>query len=161
MLEDLKTGEYLACEVQLVVLEDVEPLDPGWNFDWFEQIQKSETYKLVVIGFPEHILGMMSIERRSYYIEVLLIESNPKNVGRAKRFRGIPGHLLAFAAELSFQLGNDGFVRLISKTELIDHYVKEYGFIRHRNSQVMILDTAAADKLISTFFRGNSDGTIA
>ena len=52
-------------------------------------------------------------------------------------------------------------MRLIAKTELIDHYVKEYGFIRHGSSQVMILDTEAADKLISAFFGGNDDGAIA
>ncbi len=161
MLQDSKSGEFLACEVHPVALEDVESLEPGWYFDWFEQIQQSETYKLMAIDLPERILGMMSIERRSGYVEVLLVESNPKNIGREKRFRGIPGHLLAFAADLSFRLGNEGFLRLIAKTELIDHYVKEYGFIRHGSSQVMILDTEAADKLISAFFGGNDDGAIA
>jgi hypothetical protein len=95
----------------------------------------------------------MSIERSTTYVEVILIESNPKDVGREKRYRGIPGHLLAFVAKLSFELGHDGFVKLIAKTELIDHYVQEYGFSRHGYSHIMILDTDAALRLIATFMR--------
>jgi hypothetical protein len=152
MIEDLKSGRLLSSEIHLVSLDDLGSLGPDWKFDWVLQARKSETYKLVAIEFPEEILGLMSIDREVNFIEVILIESNPKDVGCDKRFRGIPGHLLAFAAKLSFQLGNEGFVRLIAKTELIDHYVREYGFERFGRSPIMILGPDAAARLITTFF---------
>jgi len=41
----------------------------------------------------------------------------------------IAGILIAFACKASFQNGFFGFVYLIPKTKLIDHYVEKYGFI--------------------------------
>jgi hypothetical protein len=159
MIEDLKTGRLLPSEILPVSSGDLESLGPGWNFDWAEQIEESETYKLFAAESPNQILGMMSIRRETDFIEVILIESNPDDVGREKRYRGIPGNLLAFAANLSLELGNEGFLRLLAKTELIYHYVREYGFSRHRNSQILILNAAAAARLISTFLGRPGDGT--
>jgi len=161
MIEDLRTGRLLSSGILPVSPPDLGSLGGDWNFDWAVQVERYETYKIVAAESPSEVLGMMSIERQPDFIEVILIESNPNDVGHEKRYRGIPGNLLAFAARLSFNLGNEGFLRLVAKTELIDHYVREYGFSRHGHSQIMILNSAAAARLISTFIGRPDDGTAA
>jgi hypothetical protein len=66
-------------------------------------------------------------------------------------FRGIPGSLLAFAAQLSFAIGGEGFIAIDAKNELIEHYQRVYGFERLGHSQRMILTTGAAARLISRY----------
>jgi hypothetical protein len=155
MIEDLKTGRLLSSEIVLVSLDDLESLGPGWNFDWVLQASRSETYKLVASELPDDILGLMSIERREGYIEVKLLENSPSNVGKGKSIKGIAGSLLAFAARLSFDSGDDGVLTLISKSKLIEHYSKTYGFMRQGKGQKMILDTRASIELIATYGGGD------
>ncbi len=93
----------------------------------------------------------MSIGRQQGFIEIKLLESSPPNVGKGKVFKGIAGSLLAFAGKLSFELNNDGVLMLISKTVLIEHYSKTYGFIRYQRSQKLILGTTASARLIQAF----------
>ena len=69
------------------------------------------------------ILGLLALRRHENYVEDLtLLESDPRDVGRSKRFRGIPGSLFAFAAQLSFEIGGEGFIAIDARTELIEHY---------------------------------------
>lgn len=58
-----------------------------------------------------------------------LVESAPFNKGTSKVYSGVPGNLVAFACQLSFQRGFDGNVPFISKTQLINHYTKKFGSI--------------------------------
>ena len=98
--------------------------------------------------------------RRGNFVEVTLLESHPLQVGRAKRFRGIAGSLLAFAALLSREIGGDGFVAMEAKTGLIEHYRDTYGFKRIGNSLRMFLDDLAAAKLIGKILRGANPGDL-
>ena len=59
------------------------------------------------------------------YIEVALAEANPKNVGLGGRYKGVGAHLFSIASRLSLDLGYDGYVTFISKTDLVQHYIKE------------------------------------
>ena len=52
-----------------------------------------------------------------------------ENRGRNKLIGRIPGCLIAYTAKLAFDKGYAGFVSLTPKTELIDHYIKAYGFL--------------------------------
>ncbi len=92
------------------------------------------------------------------YVEVTLLESRPRDVGRPKSVRGIAGSLLAFAAQLSFSLGGEGFVIIDAKTELIEHYQSTYGFQRIGHTQRMVLATGAAATLITQFGRTATHG---
>ena len=85
------------------------------------------------------------------YVEVRFLESRPGEVGRTKKFRGIAGSLLAFAARLSFDLGGDGFILLVAKTELLEHSERTCGFERVGRHQRMILGTKASAELIATY----------
>ena len=62
------------------------------------------------------------------------------------------GNLFAYAAKLSFELGHDGFLSFVAKTELIEHYRKTLGATRIGRSQRMFLDSVAAQKLITSHY---------
>ncbi len=63
-----------------------------------------------------------------------------------------PGNLVAFACRLSFQRGFEGNISFISKTQLIDHYIKTLGAF-HYGGRLMIIETQAALKLIDKYFK--------
>jgi len=62
------------------------------------------------------------------------------------------GNLVAFACRLSFQRGYEGNISFISKTQLIDHYIKTLGAF-HFGGRVMIIETVSALKLIDKYFK--------
>ena len=80
-----------------------------------------------------------------------LVESAPFNKGKNKVYNGVPGNLVAYACKLSFQRGHQGNVSFISKSELIQHYIKTLGAI-HFGGRLMIIETQAALKLIDKYF---------
>jgi hypothetical protein len=156
MIEEVATGRVIATEVHPVERADFQRLGSGWRFDWRTALESMEVFKLIDPTAPGAILGLLALRRFASYVEVTLMESHSQNVGRAKRFRGIAGSLLAFAAELSFKIGGDGFLVLDAKTELLEHYERTYGFQRIGHSQRMVLATGAAVKLIGEY-GGRSD----
>jgi len=81
-----------------------------------------------------------------------LVESAGFNKGATKVYAGVPGNLVAFACRLSFQRGFEGNISFISKTQLIDHYVKTLGAF-HFGGRVMIIETTAALRLINKYFK--------
>lgn len=84
-----------------------------------------------------------------------LVESAPFNKGGSKVHSGVPGNLVAFACRLSFQRGFEGNVSFISKTQLIDHYIKTLGSF-HFGGRLMIIETQAARKLIDKYFKNEA-----
>ncbi len=80
-----------------------------------------------------------------------LVESAPFNKGKTKIYSGVPGNLVALACKLSFQRGPEGNVALISKTQLIDHYIESLGAMLF-GGRLMIIDTNAALKLMNRYF---------
>jgi len=151
MNEDLETGRLITTEVQPVEPDDFRGLGPGWRFNWRAAVERMEVFKLIDPAAPDAILGLLGLIRRENYVEVTLLESHPRNVGRTKRFQGIAGSLFVFAAQLSFKLGGDGFIAIDAKTELMEYYRLAYGFEKLGHSQRMILTTGAAARLIGTY----------
>jgi hypothetical protein len=151
MIEDVQTGQLFPVEIVLATAEDIRTIGPGWRFDWLAEVRTKEVYKVRTIEDPSTILGLMSVLPQSGFVEISLLESSPLHVGRRKRLKRIAGSLIAFAARLSFRLGNEEFLRLTSKTQLIDHYEKTYGFVRQGRSHSMILDSHAAETVIATY----------
>jgi len=151
MIEDVNTGRPIETDVRPVEPHDLLHLGSGWRFDWRTAVETEEVFKLIDLGAPDAVLGLLALSRHENYVEVTLLESHPQNVGRTKQFRGIPGSLLAFAAQLSFSIGGEGFIAIVAKTELIEQYERVYGFERVAQSQRMILTTAAAARLIAQY----------
>src|SRR5258708_18811014 len=95
----------------------------GWNFNWREELRdpEREVYKLIIKG-EDAIQGLISIVRKDNFIEMPLIEVAPHNLGRGKKYYGVPGNLVAFVCMLSFEMGFEGYVGFEAKTKLIQHY---------------------------------------
>lgn len=99
----------------------------------------------------------MPLQRLEGFVRVQLLESSIPHVGSDKLWRAIAGSLLAFAAQLSFNLGFEGFLDLSAKTHLIEHYRNEYGFEQIGRTQKMILTPRAAANLILVYNGGPTD----
>ena len=67
-------------------------------------------------------------------------------------YSGVAGNLVAFACKLSFQRGHQGNIAFISKTQLIDHYVKTLG-VFHIGVRVLVIESKAAQILIDKYFQ--------
>lgn len=97
-------------------------------FDWSKE-KGYNVFKLETKTSNE-LLGLLSykIVSEELRIEIRLIEINKANVGKHKRYERIAGILLAHACKRAFDLGFYGFVSLIPKTKLQEHYQQKYGF---------------------------------
>lgn len=156
---EVATGRKYATEVQRMELAEVMPLSQeGWRFDWVRQLSVGEVYGLRIPKAGRAIHGLMALSREAGFIQLHLLESHPENVGRSKKFKGVAGNLVAYAARMAFELGFKGHVAFEAKTELISHYERTLGARRIRGSQRMYLNRTASAKLVAQYF-GGSDGT--
>ncbi len=155
-IEDSQTGRSLQTVIEPVTSRELRDLaTEGWSFNWLEELKDSEVYKLTVPNVRPVIQELISLTKAEGFIQVGLVESHPLNVGQGKKFRGVAGNLFAFAAKISMDVGNDGFVMFVAKTELIEHYERTLGAKRMGGSSKMYLDERAAGKLISQYFGGS------
>ena len=106
---------------------------------------------MTIVNNPLIIQGLISLEVKIDHVFMHLVESAPFNKGKNKVYNGVPGNLVAYACKLSFQRGHQGNVSFISKSELIQHYIKTLGAI-HFGGRLMIIETQAALKLIDKYF---------
>jgi hypothetical protein len=155
-IENVQTGDTFATNITLLSVADLKSVTKknGWLFDWKYELKQPEreVYKLTIPNNISVIQGLISLEIKSDHIYMHLVESAPFNKGKSKVYSGVPGNLVAFACRLSFQRGLDGNVSFISKTQLIDHYIKTLGAF-HFGGRVMIIETQAALKLIDKYFK--------
>jgi len=125
---EIETKKKVNVAVRKIAKKELKNL-ANFDFNWIKE-KDYELYKLVIYKSNE-ILGLLSIERifSELRIEIRLLEISKENVGSKKKYDRIAGILIAFACKESFQNGFYGFVSLIPKTKLINHYQQKYGFI--------------------------------
>jgi hypothetical protein len=154
-IENVVTGDSFATDVIRISSYDLKTISTknGWLFKWKEEIKhpEREVYKLTIVNNQTVIQGLISLEVMPDHVFMHLVESAPFNRGKGKTYAGVPGNLVAFACQLSFQRGHDGNLSFISKTRLIDHYAQTLGAI-HIGRQRMIILPATALKLIQHYF---------
>ena len=155
-IENVITGDSFATEISILNVHELKTVSKvnGWLFNWKDEFKEPacDVYKLTIPNNPNIIQGLISLEVKSDHVYMHLIESAPFNKGKNKVYMGVPGNLVAFACKLSFQRGHEGNVSFISKTQLIDHYVKTLGAF-HFGGRLMIIETQAALKLINKYFQ--------
>lgn len=132
-LKNTRTGRYKKARVSQLEFGDQQKIikSEQYKFDWkLERRNQYDLYKIYLLDEEDEILGLLSLKdvKEELRIHINLIEISITNVGRNKKYDRIAGCLLAFAAQLAFNKSYDGFVSLIPKTELIDHYCEKYGF---------------------------------
>ena len=155
-IENVITGDRFHTNVVLVSGNDLKAISKkkDWAFNWQYELKQPEreVYKLTIVNNANVIQGLISLEIRADHVYMHLLESAPFNKGSAKVYAGVPGNLVAFACRLSFQRGFEGNVSFISKSQLIDHYIKTLGAL-HFTGRIMIIETKASLALIEKYFK--------
>lgn len=129
-----------------------------WEFDWSDSDLDDCTLYALYVKDVRGTQGLIAC--REYknsgntkgYIEVPMVEANPKNVGSKGRYKGVGAHLFSIACRLSFELGYDGYVTFVSKTDLVQHYIDELHAEILFDSN-MQLGTEASKRLIEIYDR--------
>lgn len=155
-IENAVTGHRFTTDISLLKSSDLKNITKknDWLFDWRYEFKQPErdVFKLTIVNNSEIIQGLICVEVKEDHVYMHLVESSPFNKGKTKVYTGIPGNLVAYACRLSFQLGHNGNVSFVSKTQLIEHYKKSLGAI-HFGGRLMIIETEAALKLINKYFK--------
>lgn len=133
-LKDSTNGAYVDTNYEIIkTISSRTALEmqkyENWKFNWSDpDLQDCIIYALYVVG-SKVTQGLIACrEYKDFgetkgYIEVALAEANPKNVGNDGRYKGVGAHLFSIAGRLSYELGYDGIVTFISKSDLVDHYI--------------------------------------
>ena len=155
-IENVQTGDNFPTEISLLSNSELKSITKknGWNFNWKNEFKKPEKdiYKLTIIGNPNIIQGLVSLEVKEDHVYMHLIESAPFNIGKTKVYLGVSGNLVAYACKLSFQRGGEGYVSFIAKTKLIEHYIDTLDAI-HFGGHLMVITSESALKLIGKYFK--------
>ena len=155
-IQNTISGDSFSTEVVRLTKADLKQATKksGWNFNWKIELDDNakEIYKLIISSSPDIIQGLLSLTIEPDHVFMNLVESAPFNIGKNKLYEGVAGNLVAFACQLAFQRGFDGFVAFDAKTKLIPHYEKTLGAI-HFRGQRMIIPTHAAQILIDKYFK--------
>jgi hypothetical protein len=155
-IQNTISGDSFATEVVRLTKSDLKQATKksGWNFNWKKELENNtiEVYKLIISSSPDIIQGLLSLTIETDHVFMNLVESAPFNIGKNKLYEGVAGNLVAFACQLSFQRGFEGFVAFDAKTRLIPHYEKTLGAVQFRG-QRMIIPTHAAQILIDKYFK--------
>jgi hypothetical protein len=153
-IENATTGEVFDTAVTRMTSGDYRRIVPSeWLFDWKLELKdrSKEVYKLTTVNNPGIIHGLISIEDKLDHYFIHLVESSAFNKGKSKTYLGVPGNLVAFACQTSFERGYHGFLAFDAKTSLIRHY-QETLHATHFRGLRMFIDTNAALRLISKYY---------
>jgi len=157
-IENVVTGDSFATEISIMTTNDLKTATKknGWLFNWKNEFKEParDVYKITIVNNPSIVQGLISLEVKSDHVYMHLVESAPFNKGKTKMYSGVPGNLVAFACKFSFQREHEGNISFLSKTQLVDHYIKTLGAF-HFGGRVMIIDTRAALKLINKYFQND------
>ncbi len=155
-IQNTISGDSFETEVSRLTKTDLKQVTKknGWNFNWKKEFDNNsrEIYKLTIVNNPTIIQGLLSFSVKPDHIYMELVESAPFNLGLKKLYEGVPGNLVAFACNVSFQRGFDGFLSFTAKTKLIEHYEKTLGAY-HFGNHLMIIHTKVAQQLIDKYFK--------
>ncbi len=148
--------EYKLFRKTISTSQATELQNSGWLFDWsIPQLKGEEVFGLYIEG--DNVLqGLIALkhERQNYFTFVDIVESAPQNRGKNKKFSGVGAHLFAIACKLSFEVGNDGYVSFLAKTDLVEHYAKTLGAISiSGDGRKMVITTEPAIKLVKKYFK--------
>jgi hypothetical protein len=154
-LFDVKGNKYVDTTYKIVKGIDKRTADvmqkyEKWKFDWSDSgLADCTIYALYAEGSAK-TQGLIACRSEKNYVEVVLAESNPLNVGEKGLYHGVGAHLFALACKKSFNEGNEGYVSFISKTGLVEHYIKSLHakVLFNRN---LVIETEAATYLVGVY----------
>ena len=129
-VKDTSSNELIECEIEQIDELQLKEILKRSNFKFNWRLEIQFDIHALKIKNTEVTLGLVSLHSipEEMRIEIRLLESTKENIGRNKKYGRIAGCLIAFACREAFKRGYFGFVSLIPKTKLINHYIIEYGF---------------------------------
>ena len=149
------SGDSFQTDVLPITKSDLKNITKknGWLFSWASEnkIIDRQVLKLVIRDNPDIVQGLISISDYGDHFYLHLVESSPFNLGKDKRFEGVPGNLFAFTCKTSWDKGYEGFVSFTSKTKLIEHYEKSLG-ATHVGGHKMVIFPHEALTLIRKYY---------
>lgn len=159
-LRKVSTGELV--ETNFSIISPTHKSFSKWLFDWTQPEKKGYTVYALKAKGSNAIQGLIAMKEERGYIDVDLVESAPQNnpynkvyFSGQKEYNGVGGHLFAEACRQSFEKGNDGWVGFTAKTNLIEHYKKEFQAVPiYEGSQRMEIRTDGAQHLIDVYYGG-------
>lgn len=148
-IKDQATQQNVPFEIVPISLTEFASVRGSFDFDWGQEME-NEVFGLQTKP-QSQIIGLMSLVNHpsELRIEIALLECSKDNIGKTKQYEGIAGCMIAYACRLSFQRGYFGFVSLISKTQLIAHYIQVYGFKQY--GRHLAIDLEDANRLIEKY----------
>jgi DNA gyrase/topoisomerase IV subunit A len=156
-VEELKTGLSKETRVLPLPKHELKKITKknGWKFNWRTEISEKNklVYKLITENEQQIIQGLISISIEEGYIFMHLLESAPYNIGRNKKYMGVPANLVAYICRMSFEYGFEGEVAFDSKTALISHYQESLGAVLIYPPKRMAILTQQAKKLVNSYYK--------
>ena len=152
-LVERRTGLKRETEFgQVVITEEIQRRlkKQGWLFEWDKAIGITEALR---IKGDSEIQGLISYSIKEGYVEVNLVESNPKNIGKNGCYVGVGGHLFAIACYRSALSNGDGVVAMTVKTSVINHYREKLGAISYGRKERMMIDGEASQALMEKYLK--------
>lgn len=153
-------GEVVQTEVSVLSRRDARSYreDNGWYINWSEVPDDYTIYKLAVSGEDEP-QGLVAAkdDRANQAVRLHWGVAAPWNQGKlvgadGKRYEGVGGHLFAIGADLSMQLGYNGFmVSQAANSKLLSHYVEEFGAYPIGNTLGFFIDEDAAAGILKEY----------
>lgn len=157
-LRRLKDNVIVTTEVKEIKYRKSDFKD--WLFDWSKTEKKGYQILALYADGDDRIQGAISIKPRkdNLTVEIDIAESAPFNSSynkkiKGKEYNGVGAHLFAEVCKRSFDLGYDGYVEFIAKTNLISYYQKELGAVLI-GGQKMVIDEISAKKLVDRYYKG-------
>jgi len=130
VIKESVSGREHEVKIEPVTSKDYQRIVKSrYYFDWRTE-RENEVYKLSVLGSGE-ILGLISlVEHDDRRIQINLLAVSRENRGKMKKYGGIAGNLIAWACRESVKrFAENACVSLVPKTQLVRHYMKEYGMV--------------------------------
>ena len=146
-----KTNQEIEADILEVEKEDYALIKKAKQFDFDWALEKKQlVFKIITLGNDE-IQGLLSLKdiQDELRIHVNLVENANSNKGKDKTLDRVAGCLLAYATQLAFEKGYLGFVSLVPKAELIELYVKKYGFTQY--GRQLAIDRKTAIQFIQKY----------
>jgi hypothetical protein len=125
-----QSRKKVKAEIVLISEDELtEIMSEGrFEFDWEQEILY-EIYAVRIIKTDE-VVGLVALDevKDESRVEIKLIENSRENRGRSKIYDRIAGCLIGWACYQAYIRGYEGFISLLPKTRLIQHYQNAYGF---------------------------------
>ena len=129
-ITEVSTQKIIPVIVQRVELSDFKGITKKQFFFRWDQLKNEATLYKLTFEDSTTILGLIALidVPAEYRIEIKLIAVSKENKGKLKKYEGIAGCLITYAAREAIRKYQElACISLTPKTEIRQHYILKYG----------------------------------